>query len=600
METPQLRASQMITTFGPGAMVDLPEQSVIVGGLDGWRYDLGDIPMVVEPRLAAKVAIVLGRPAVALRAPPPSSDLPTGPKTGVTVWQFPEWFVVQRPKRVASGYRRRLVRIEALDNGKFFDPDERKKIPVVPVRFVRGCTAGHVGDIDWRALVHGGSDPACRRELWIEERGTSGDLAEVHVVCECGKEQCMSVAADRNRKALGFCDGSRPWLGPRTREGCHEQSRLLIRSASNAYFPQIMSVISIPDRASELDRVVRTKWEAGLKIVTDKALLTSMRTIESIGGALNNWTDEEVLAAIQRIRKGDRGEDRPVKEAEFEALMAASGQAGSYDEASDFMALRLPANVCGKSAWANTIDRVVLVHRLREVVALLGFTRFEAASTDKDGELDVDVRRAALATDADWVPAVENRGEGIFLALKSDKVTAWLERPEVKKRGQELEQGFKQWLAEHENAHRVFPGLPYIMLHSLAHALLTAVALECGYSASALRERVYALDGIGYGILIYTGTSDAEGTLGGLVQTGREIARHMRHALESVLLCSNDPVCGQHTPTADDGQPLLGGACHGCLLISETSCEQHNEFLDRALLVPTVGGCNAEFFEGIA
>ena len=41
------------------------------------------------------------------------------------------------------------------------------------------------------------------------------------------------------------------------------------------------------------------------------------------------------------------------------------------------------------------IDKLVLVHRLREVVSLLGFTRFEAVSPDKDGELDLDVIRAS-------------------------------------------------------------------------------------------------------------------------------------------------------------------------------------------------------------
>ena len=138
------------------------------------------------------------------------------------------------------------------------------------------------------------------------------------------------------------------------------------------------------------------------------------------------------------------------------------------------------------------------------------------------------------------------------------------------------------------------------MLHSLAHLLLTAISLECGYPASSLRERVYvpgpgsATDG--YGILIYTGSSDAEGTLGGLVMAGREIRRHVRRALESGELCSNDPICAHHAPSRHDGQQLLGSACHGCLLIAETSCEQRNEFLDRALVVPTVEAIGAEFF----
>ena len=134
------------------------------------------------------------------------------------------------------------------------------------------------------------------------------------------------------------------------------------------------------------------------------------------------------------------------------------------------------------------------------------------------------------------------------------------------------------------------------MLHSLAHMLMMSIALDCGYPASSLRERVYAGDG-GYGILIYTGSSDSEGTLGGLVETGKRLAAHLRRALEAALLCSNDPVCAEHAPdSALEGRMLQGAACHGCLLIAETSCEQRNDFLDRALVVPTVGTKDAAFF----
>jgi hypothetical protein len=135
-------------------------------------------------------------------------------------------------------------------------------------------------------------------------------------------------------------------------------------------------------------------------------------------------------------------------------------------------------------------------------------------------------------------------------------------------------------------------------LHSLSHLLLTAESLECGYPASSIRERVYALEA-GYGILLYTGTPDAEGTLGCLIETGQQIERHLRAALELGRLCSNDPVSAQHDPQSRHERRFLhGAACHGCLLIAETSREQHNDFLDRALLVPTVEDLGAEFFTG--
>ncbi len=591
MIDPKLRASQLVTTFGPGAMIDLPDASVIVAGLDHWRYDPTHLPIIDERRLAAKLALVLGVANVSLRAPPLSSDLPQGPRQDVVAWRFPEWFIVQETSNSARGHRRRrLVHMDGLIKGKYRDADGRAK-SVVPVRFVRACKKAHIGDIEWPVFVHGTA--GCMRDLWIEERGTSGDLDEIYVVCDCGQERPMSQAARLELQALGHCHGSRPWLGPGNRERCGELNRLLIRSASNAYFAQLMSVISIPDTQSPVDDVVRALWDDFLSEVKTAEDLNKVRKKPTPAAKLEGLDDDAVLASIRRVGGGASGLERSIKEVEFEALTEAKDELGSDKPDGDFFARAVP-QVMWKASWPQ-IERIVLVHRLREVIAQVGFTRFEAAGPDIDGELDLGVKAAPLAVDASWLPAVENRGEGIFLQFKASTVEEWLKRPAVIDRGVALQAGFDLWKKEHEQSGRTFPGLPYILLHSLSHLLLTAVALECGYPASSLRERVYAKPGR-YGILIYTGSADAEGTLGGLVLAGREIAIHLRRAIDLAALCSNDPVCAYHRPAEHDHQQLNGAACHGCLLIAETSCEQRNEFLDRALVARTVEALDAEFF----
>ena len=289
----------------------------------------------------------------------------------------------------------------------------------------------------------------------------------------------------------------------------------------------------------------------------------------------------------------------PVKVAEFEILNMGTDPIGENDSRSKFYAQTLPREEWDPddNALFASIDNLVLVHRLREVMALLGFTRFEAVNPDKDGELDLEVTRAALAETITWLPAVENRGEGVFVSFKKDEIERWLERPKVQAHGQKIEAGWQAWAEQRHRPGDGFPGLPYVMMHSLSHMLMTSIALDCGYPASSLRERVYAGDG-GYGILIYTGSSDSEGTLGGLVEAGHRFTEHLRRALRDNLLCSNDPVCAEHTPDASyEQRPLQGAACHGCLLISETSCEQRNDFLDRAVVVPTVSTSDAAFFD---
>ena len=591
-----IRQSQLITTYGPGAMIDLPDYSIIVSGLQDWSHLRRE--KVDEPRLAAKLRRLLDLPSLELWTPPRHEEnarqaAPVGARI------FPTWFIVKdaRPSsRDPRWLRRRLVRWNHLDRGRFRDEDGTRK-PVVPVRFVCGCRRGHIDDLDWRRFVHQ-SGRTCERPLWLEERGTGADIGDTFGVCDCGEERSLYEASSPGTGALGHCEGKRPWIGQFAREACGEPYRLLVRTASNAYFPQTMSVISLPEFDAGLAAKVSAHYDR-LKAADDLGALENFRMIPELDAAFADTADETVLAEYRRQRGEGEREDVPVKTAEFEILDKGDDFIGEDDARSRFFAATLV-----RAAWdpdedtlLAAIDKLVLVHRLREVVSLLGFTRFEAVSPDKDGELDLDVIRASLAETITWLPAVENRGEGVFMSFRSEEVGRWLARPGVQDRGRQLLEGWRTWAAERHRPEDGFPGLAYVMLHSLSHMLMTSIALDCGYPASSLRERVYAGDG-GYGILIYTGSSDSEGTLGGLVETGRRFGSHLRRAVDDGRLCSNDPVCAEHGPnSALEGRLLQGAACHGCLLIAETSCEQRNDFLDRALVVPTVGLGDAAFFD---
>jgi hypothetical protein len=615
MNKSEVRSSQLLTSFGPGSMVDQPDGSVIIGGLDHWRYSTGPQPIVEEPRLVAKLRAMLGRETLTLKAPPPSTDDPTAGKPGITVFRFPRCYLVQKSEaRVgpdgralpeSRGLRRQIVWHTQLTNGKYNDGDERS--PVVPIRFVRACEHGHLDDIDWPAFVHGYAG-GCGAPIYLEERSTTGALVDVKAVCSgCGNSETLAVAAMKGSKALGRCSGRRPWLGSYTQEKCDQFSRLLIRSASNAYFSQTLSVISIPDKRSPLDELVGQLWDQGLGVVATKPdLLPVMRMIPLIATRLAGIADTEVLASIARVAAGvAKSVERPVKDVEFDAFAESEQELGADQPDGDFFARALPRNQW-QAPWMTGISRIVLVHRLREVIAQLAFTRFESLGADINGELpeeeiSLKVKPAAIARDADWLPAVENRGEGVFIQFDADQIEAWLKRTPVIRRAEVLSAGYAEWQRTHPGSRRPFPGLPYYLLHSFSHLLMTAIALDCGYPASSLRERIYALEpSTGekrrFGVLLYTSSSDAEGTLGGLIEAARRISHFVRKALEMATLCANDPVCAHHAPGELDHAPLHGAACHGCILVPETSCEQRNEFLDRALVVPTVDQSGAEFF----
>ena len=596
-----VRQSQLITTYGPGAMLDLPDHSVIVMGLQHWARRGRE--RIEEPRLKAKLCRLLNMPRVELHTPPRHEDSERGKAAPVGAKIFPTWFIVKDAKpspRNRQWRRRRLVQWRNLHHRRraFKDPDDGKLIPVVPVRFVCACRRGHLDDLKWNRFVHEDGQ-ICGRPLWLEERGTSGDIVDTYCVCECGAERSLAEVGSTEGSALGHCEGKRPWIGLLADEKCGEPYRLLVRTASDAYFPQIMSVISLPEYDAGLAEKVAEQFDR-LKTADDLGSLSDFRRIPELNAAFADVADDEVIAEYERQKGGGQGEEVPVKVAEFAVLDHGGKCVGQDDPRSKFHAETLDRHTWDPDAKAllAPIDKLVLVHRLREVAALLGFTRFEAVSPDKDGELDLNVSRAALTDTLHWFPAIEHRGEGVFVSFDQDAVDAWLERAGTTERGAQIEKAWTQWATERELKGAVFPGLPYIMLHSLSHMLMTSIALDCGYPASSMRERVYAGDG-GHGILIYTGSSDSEGTLGGLVEAGRRFAEHLERCLKDSLLCSNDPVCAEHKPDAPhETRPLQGAACHGCLLIAETSCEQRNDLLDRALVVPTVGVRDAAFFDG--
>jgi hypothetical protein len=463
------------------------------------------------------------------------------------------------------------------------------------MRFVRSCKKGHVDDIDWLFFVHHGEEKNCPyKTLWVEERGTSGDIGNIYIVCSCGKGESLAAATNPSASVLGKCSGSRPWLGELAREECSEKSRLLIRTASNAHFPQTLSAISIPEVISPLQESIKRHWAVLDEVRSVEDLKAARKFNPELKAAFQGMSDDEVWAAIEESRSSSDSDDRKLKDVEFSTLCSSKEEIGENKPDGDFYARALPKSEWD-APWMQGIQRVVLVHRLREVVALLGFTRIEPATKDVSGELDIGVQRADIARDISWLPACEHRGEGVFLQFNEEALRNWQSRPKVRERAKMLYEGYKKWAGGDALKLEKFPGPIYYMLHSFSHLLLTAISLECGYPASSLRERIFVSEGCG-GILIYTGSSDAEGTLGGLVQAGREIRRHVRMALEAGKLCSNDPVCSHHEYSVHDEQPLNGAACHGCLLISETSCEQHNVFLDRSLVLETVGYSGSEFF----
>jgi len=593
----RIRSSQAVTTYGPGAMVDLLHHAVIIGGLPFWNYESTTVAnhVVTEPRLrdllvrriraiAPEASLSLDAP---FRLPPAGDDQELTRQCGVRVFEFPRWFVCQACHALSG----REVLEYSETKHHYTHRCDRGTGRATPVRFVMACPHGHLQDVDWKWFAHRG--PSCASPSLFLREGRSRDFSDIKVACEgCHPPSIRMLADLYNREAGPPCRGEQPWLGKGARATeCKQQLSLLIRTASNAYFAQVVSALSIPEARNEIRDAVISVLPS-LEATVDAVSLGYARRVEKVKKALADHGDAEVLSALGAVRSHEEVERAPLRTAEYVRLLAepfeAPGDLPPPDR--DFFARAVDPRTAG--GLPAGVRRLVRIHRLREVLVQVGFTRLEAPTADLQGEYDLGVKTAPLARAAEWLPAAEIHGEGLFLQLAPDAVREWEGRASVIARSVELGAGYRLWARGKESV--PFPGVRYYLLHSLSHFLVTALSIECGYSASALSERIYCdLPGAGgepmAGILIKTGTPGSEGTLGGLVEEGRRLPLHLRRAYDLGTLCAHDPVCASHRPTDLEERFLDGAACHGCLYIAESSCERFNRQLDRALVFPVMG-----------
>ncbi len=490
--------SQLLLTYGPGAMLDLPDQAVIVAGLQGWRYGANMKP-VAEDRLIALLRDQLGdklSPTFSgLRQPPEQDeDRRDDRAPGVEVLLFPSWFTVDEDADPSGAEgdkgsqslekRRRMVEFEHLTvtkGGKLSYKDDKKRREVNPIRFVAACTKGHLQDIDWRFLVHRNGDRTCRKPMYWVERGVSSDPSDISVRCTCG---AMLTMADLYKpKFLGTCRAESPWLQPQrlADEGCGIDLRLLPRSATNTYFAQTVTVISLTNSD---DRARQTVQEHRPTIDSIRALpnfLEILRSLPNTKDAFSEFTDDEILRALDE-ETGEVTTSANPRIAEFDILASGARFIGHDGPTSHLFAETLPLEDLDlKEPWRGYVKGVIKVHRLREVTCLYGFTRLEPPPTAAESELDeiqLAVDGADLARNVEWLPAIEQYGEGIFLHVDPDFLNRWRARAAVGERTLVLREGEARE-AERFGQPPSHLGIAYWALHSLSHALMSELDTDC-------------------------------------------------------------------------------------------------------------------------
>jgi hypothetical protein len=599
-----VRPSQLLWTYGPGALVDLPNLSVLTMGLDRW--DEARCTPIDEDRLLEAVRKQLGSQVERLRMPPvsPSDGVDVfrpEAKIGVPVRPFPRWLRCVKCGTLAE-----------FDSGLFdikenpFRPEDTrfvhktcekgKNADAVPARFLLACRNGHLDDFPWRYYVHEGPSE-CKGKLSFFEQGASLQTENLWVKCTCGKARSLVHAFGREgAKNLPACRGRHPHIN-HFDEKCHEQARAVLLGSTNSWFSVNISVLSIPLKGTMEEQLVSDGWAYFGDVEDLVELKVVLKTLTKTGQlpGIEVHAAEAIWEQI-RLRKEGKGaasaQGTDIKRPEWEVLTDPAAP----NNWPHFMTSKttVPAE------YASKIEEVLLLERLKEVNALVGFTRVEAPEESDDPDERPPMAELCRGKPT-WIPAFEVHGEGIFIRFREDAIQAWLNKPAIRNRDLMLLGGHRGWRhARQLVPEKGYPGIRYAMLHTFSHLLVRELALECGYNTASIRERIYAdNDPVKpmAGILLYTAAADSDGTLGGLVELGKSetLGRLISQALRRASICSSDPLCSEHDPRND--RSLHGASCHGCSFVAETSCEKGNRYLDRALVTGTFDDTGAAFFD---
>lgn len=554
----ELRPNQIITTFGPGSVVDAVKDSVTILDIPYWKKRGKKI---IDGRLASYLnvdAFYMPR---------------TSFKHDIPVVTFPYWHVCSKCKRLFDARESIESNLDKYLRYGVNCPECNWR--AYPARFITICENGHMSDFPWRWWVHRG-DTDCKGKMKIYSIGHTSTLADMWVECSCGAKRSMSGATQAQNFEGVYCSGMHPFRPHSKHEHCEKPVIPSQRGASNVYFAVTRSAISIPPWINPLYNLI----DEHLRDI--ELLRDVIGEKEGVNKAYEKfftaYAREEFDEAYERRMKNIK-EFKEIKRMEYEAITHHDDPTYQSNK-KHFKAEEDPL----PEYFKRYFKRIIRITRLREVRVLLGFTRVDAPDPDADADEQPNVVYLTKGKDERWLPAVEVNGEGIFIEFNKQTLEKWLRNTEVKHISEKYAASYRAYCESKAWTIKVDRNAVYVLMHTFSHLLIKQMAMSSGYSSSAIRERIY-FDGKMAGILLYTGSSDKEGSLGGLVELGTadQMTNLMRDAFQEALVCTNDPECMNTLPA---GKNSNGAACHSCCMVSETACENENRMLDRGLVVP--------------
>lgn len=636
-----IRKSQIISIFGVGSLYLFKNQwsksgdqdSLMLAGLDEWeKMFTNNVPpdgwKIFEPRLQARLKKEYFLEPPDFRQFSYEDDMKGKLLPYV---RFPRWHYCHQcnlmheaslfstdaprctPKKDKTG---KLLHEKHFKSCSKNDEIWKKKF-LIPVRFMVICEKGHIDDFPFIEWVHRKNkyDPEKCELRFVDGRGGNNSLMNVRVDCvRCNEGYSLAEAINSfntsseneqndtpiEKKINYKCTGNRPWLGNSQNEhGCKEKPRVVLRQASNVYYPVVKSSIFIPVKTGKIDRKIleflnkKNIWSL-VKEYSEN--INELKLVLKIPIKQFNLVEERVFEAIDLKLKGIENQKNEVtndeEEYRYQEYNFIKNKDPNDNDDLELKIRKLPMEKYG--ILNNYFENIFLVDSLIETRVQTGFTRMLPYDPSKESSI-----QTTSLDNLDWYPGITVKGEGIFFEFNKIKLSNW-------------EKKFKQShlldINDKYNKTRKERNLPerklntkFFLIHTFAHLLINELSYSCGYGSASLRERIYCnLDSEENemnGVLIYTASGDSEGSLGGLVREGEpnNLENIINKALIKAQVCSYDPVCLDNKSQGLNG--TNSSSCHACSFLPETSCEEANQLLDRTTIIGDKENNLVGFFE---
>lgn len=620
----QSQTRKMLSAYGGvGSILETSKGALLVEQFDKWKFfsDASrifdqDEFMIEDNRLLKRLQVHFKHLQKFVRVPTnianpfiQNDSVPLETKRIASAKYFPEWMYCPNCERFKNirdwwkGWHQTLQMLNEPNAGeKFIKPkcyhcfDAAKKgnkkkryYELEQVRFIMTAPNGEMRDLPWDRWnlaeknvkeedADGGTirldftQLCCDKpDLRYLRSETFADLAGIRV-------RCMNTGCSANGREVTLAG----LFGLRIGKDKDKQFKPVIRTSNSVYYPLCINSIYLPKKIQEIKQ-------------DDKATIRNL---------LANGVGKEIIYTTFQNRYDKQTIDDFIDEkdqATFEAEIQYRLKEFKFILEHPNYTEEQNSNLTYENQDTTTLSKfgistLIKVKRLKLTTVQTAFTRQEPFDKDlfiRDGDNQTPIKikyTSSQAINTNHLLATESFGEGIFIDLDKKKVDEWFfkhysETQAFRERIDTLRERISHSEILQKDKFTDQRHLAkFILVHTLSHLLTKELEFLCGYAATSFSERLFVDSDNMQGLLLYT-VAGSEGSYGGIITQSEPTL--FKKILESALFrsndCASDPVC-YHS----DGQGIGGmnfAACYSCSLLPETSCEEFNSFLDRAMLI---------------